>query len=114
MRATTLPLTLLIAFIAPAVPGPLAAAPAEARRGRVAILASADMMKDECLMKKGGEHQGNVNFFHNILEVFALDERLLKIGTESGTRGGKALAISETTRALLGELKDEVRVRYYA
>ncbi len=50
----------------------------EPKEGRVVILSSADMMKNDFLEMQG-EYQPNLNFFYNTIESFGLDERLMKI-----------------------------------
>ena len=50
----------------------------EPKAGRVVLLSSADMMKNEFLMMQG-DYMPNANFFYNTIESFGLDERLMQI-----------------------------------
>ena len=47
--------------------------------GRVLVLASADMMKNDFLMQRTQDYRTNVNFFQNCVETFGLGDLLLQI-----------------------------------
>jgi len=76
-----------------------------AKNGRVVILSSADMMKNDYLTR-GDDYRANVNFFKNTIETFGLDQRLLQIrrkelterrfksGSGEGSAPGWILAIN--------------------
>lgn len=47
--------------------------------GRILVLASVDMLKNEFLMQQSRDYQPNISFFHNAIETFGLGDLLLQI-----------------------------------
>ncbi len=81
-------------------------AAAEGRAGKVLILSSADMLKNEFLVQ-GGDYSAAVHLLFNAIDSFCLDPRLLSI-----PRGGDG--ISATMQSLLAELKGDIAITYYS
>ncbi|HVR73370.1 MAG TPA: GldG family protein [Planctomycetota bacterium] len=47
--------------------------------GRILVLASVDMLKNDFLMQQSRDYQPNISFFHNAIETFGLGDLLLQI-----------------------------------
>src|SRR5262245_6143621 len=76
----------------------------QSMNGRVVILTSADIWKDDFLTLVP-EYQENFRFFFNLLEAFTLDRRLLEIRIRGRDARAGTGTVSEHTRQLLGELR---------
>lgn len=47
--------------------------------GKLLVLSSVDMLKNDFLMQRSGNYQPNISFFHNTIETFGLGDLLLQI-----------------------------------
>lgn len=79
----------------------------EVAQGTVLVLASVDMLKNEFLMQRNGDYQGNIQLFQNVLDTFGLGNKLIDIQRKQLTarqfeEGTKGLSLLITVFGIAG------------